>query len=148
MASAVLWQHRFGLAVSFVFLFYLLGLAVSHWPEIDASHDMRAEDFGRQILESAPWNALVFAEGDQAVFTTWYFHFALHERPDLVVIATDLLHFDWYQENLRFTYPSLVVPGPFPWPETIAIANASRAACYIQYADHAEIHCLKPLTSP
>ena len=141
MTSEVLRSPGPGLAISLLFLIYLFGSAAYHWPQVNASHDMRAENFGRQILESAPSNAIIFAEGDQAVFTTWYFHYALHERPDLVVIATDLLHFDWYQENLHSNYPSLVVPGPFPWPETIIIANTSRSVCYVQYADHAEIHC-------
>jgi hypothetical protein len=141
MTSKVLRSPGPGLAISLLFLIYLFGFAAYHWPQVDASHDMRAENFGRQILESAPSNAIIFAEGDQAVFTTWYFHYALHERPDLVVIATDLLHFDWYQENLRSNYPSLVVPGPFSWPETIVIANTSRAVCSVQYADQAEIHC-------
>ena len=40
-------------------------------------------------------DAILFASGDRAGFTTWYFHFTLHQRPDLTVIATDLLHFDW-----------------------------------------------------
>lgn len=71
----------------------------------------------------------------------WYFHFALGERPDLVVVAADLLHFDWYQENLRATYPSLVVPGPFPWPETLARANPWRAVCTVEYADGTATTC-------
>jgi hypothetical protein len=78
----------------------------------------------------------------------WYVHFALGERPDLAVVASDLLHFDWYQENLKATYPSLAVPGPFPWPETIIEANPSREACYVQYSDRAEVSCSQPLEPP
>ena len=147
-SSAILHQHRLGLVVSSLFIIYLFGLAVSHWPEVDASHDLRAEAFGRQILEAAPPHAILFAKGDRAVFTIWYFHFALHQRPDLTVIAADLLHFDWYQENLHSIYPSLVIPGPFPFPETIVIANPSRAVCYVEYTDDAEFQCPKPLASP
>jgi hypothetical protein len=142
MHAEVLRAHGIGLAVSFLFIIYLFGSAAYHWSQVDASQNRQAEVFGRQILETAPPNALVFAEGDQAVFTTWYFHFALHERPDLAVIATDLLHFDWYQENLRSTYPALMVPAPFPWAETIASANPSRPVCTIQYSD--DMHCSPP----
>ena len=109
--------------------------------QVDASGDRRAETFGREVLLEAPRQAIVFAKGDRAVFTLWYFHFALGERPDLAVVAVDLLHFDWYQETLRATYPSLSVPGPFPWPETLSGANPSRAVCYVRYSDETEMDC-------
>ena len=57
------------------------------------------------------------------------------------MVAVDLLHFDWYQQTLRATYPALQIPGPFPWPETLSSANPSRAVCYIQYSDKTEIDC-------
>jgi hypothetical protein len=127
---------------------YFISRSFTYLDIVDASHDSRAVNFGQEVLATAPEHALVFATGDEAVFALWYFHFALGQRPDLAVMASDLLHFDWYQETLQSTYPSLVVPGPFPWPETIAAANAARPACYIQYADQTEIHCVEPLTSP
>ena len=113
--------------------------------DVDASHDFRAESFGKEVLSGAPKNSILFAQGDESIFTLWYFHFALGERPDLAVVAVDLLHFDWYQENLRSIYPALKIPGPFPWPETIAEANRSRAACHVQYRDHTEMDCSQPL---
>ena len=112
--------------------------------QVDASGDLEAEAFGREILSAAPQDAIVFAEGDRALFALWYFHFALGERPDLAVLAEDLLHFDWYQENLRQTYPSLNVPGPFPWPGTIADANPARPVCYVWYEARTEMDCSTP----
>jgi hypothetical protein len=97
--------------------------------------------FGRQVMAEVPNDALVFVKGDRAVFGLWYFHFALNQRPDLVVIAEELLHFDWYQETLQDTYPMLTVPGPFPWPQNVADANPARPKCHVQYIDHAEIEC-------
>jgi len=115
---------------------------------VDASRDLRAESFGREVLAAVPDDAVLFAEGDEAIFTLWYYHFALGRRPDVAVLATDLLHFDWYQENLRLTYPWLVVPAPFAWPETIAAANPSRQICYVRYAEGADIDCSQPVTVP
>ena len=115
---------------------------------VDASHDLRAESFGREVLAAAPKDAILFAKGDQAVFALWYFHFALKERPDLIVIAEDLLHFDWYQETLQKTYPSLVVPDPFPWPETMAVANPLHVICYVQYSSLTDLECSGPLSPP
>lgn len=122
-------------------LSYLAARSTINIHQVDASNDVRAESFGREVLSVVPENAILFAEGDRSVFALWYFHFALGERPDLVILAADLLHFDWYQENLRATYPALVVPGPFPWPQTIAQANASRPVCYVDYADHTTVNC-------
>jgi hypothetical protein len=136
------------LSFSLLLIGYLAVQSIAHLSLLDASGDTRAEAFGREVLSAAPQNAILVAKGDQAVFALWYFHFARGERPDLLVLAEDLLHFDWYQENLRATYPSLVVPGPFPWPETIAIANPSRTLCYVQYSDRTEMDCSEPVHSP
>lgn len=120
---------------------YLILHAVGYAGQVDASKDLRAERFGRQVMTEVPKDALVFAKGDRAVFTIWYFHFALGQRPDLVVIAEELLHFDWYQETLRDTYPTLDIPGPLPWSQDVADANPSRPVCHVQYVDQTEINC-------
>ena len=118
----------------------IVGVIVN-WEHVDASQDTRAENFVKEVLAVAPENAIVFAEGDKAIFSLWYFHFALDERPDLNVLATDLLHYDWYQEMLGRTYPTLVLPGPFPWTSSVIAANTTRDVCYVQYYDRAEILC-------
>jgi hypothetical protein len=92
-------------------------------------------------MREAPANAILFAEGDRAVFSLWYFHLALRQRPDLAIIAADLLHFDWYQETLRSVYPSLAIRGPFPWPETIMSLNPSRPACFVEFTEVTSITC-------
>jgi len=127
--------------VSLLVLSYFFIHAGSHWRAVDASRDLRAEEFGRQVMEQSPENALVFADGDKALFATWYFHYALGQRPDLVVVSTGLLPFDWYQETLRSTYPGLVLPGPFPFAEQMIFLNPSRPVCYIEYIQIADIQC-------
>jgi len=136
------WFHRIGVAGGLIFILYLFILAGNHWHQVDASQDFRAERFGEEVLAQAPANAIVFAKGDKAIFTMWYFHYALQNRPDLVVIATDLLHFDWYQETLHSTYPNLDLPGPFPFTETVMLANSERPVCFLQFTNKAEIDCL------
>jgi hypothetical protein len=91
----------------------LLARSLALFPQLDASRDTRAEDFGRRLIASAPRDALVFTDTDQETFTLWYFHYALGYRPDLVVIATGLLDFEWYQDTLAAAYPDLTLPvGP------------------------------------
>ncbi len=97
--------------------------------------------FAQEVLSTAPDHALVFAKGDRAVFSLWYFHFALGERRDLAILAEDLLHFDWYRETLQATYPALEISGRFAWPETIGLDNPSRPFCTVEYTTQAEIHC-------
>lgn len=122
-------------------LAYLLALAASHFPRMDASRDARAEQFGQMVMAQMPDNAIVFAKGDEAVFALWYFHYAVKERPDLAVIAKDLLAFDWYRQTLKETYPSLDVGGPYPFPETVAAENPGRPACFVEYLERAWIRC-------
>ena len=85
--------------VLFSFLFFTL--TVSRWLKVDAAHDLRAEQFGSHAMEIIPQNAIVFADGDQAIFALWYFHFALKQRPDIAILVPDLLQADWYVKTIR-----------------------------------------------
>ena len=109
---------------------FIIG-TTKNWRKVDASQDQRAENFAHEVFTQAPDNAIVFAKGDQAVFSLWYFHFALKERTDLKILATDLLHYDWYQNSMRKAYPTLALPGPFPWDTTVIAANPSHAICHV-----------------
>jgi hypothetical protein len=136
------------LALLLIALGYFVFRPVTYLAQVDASGDRRAEAFATEVLSEAPGQAMLLAEGDRAVFTLWYFHFALGERPDLAVVAVDLLAFDWYQENLRATYPSLVVPSALFGAETLISANPARAACDVRYSDHTEINCSQGFSPP
>ena len=135
---------RLGLILGILITGYFIGRAILNHKQVDASQDLRAEIFTREVLSTAPEESIIFAKGDQAVFALWYYHFGLNQRTDLAVIASDLLHFDWYQETLETTYPGLNLPGSFPWPETVAAANPSRPACFVEYTNQTEIECSSP----
>ncbi len=133
--------QRVGAGLGLVFLVYLFFLAGTNWRQVDASQDVRAENFGSEVLAQAPVNAIVFAKGDKAIFTMWYFHHALQNRPDLSIVVTDLLGFDWYQETLHTTYPELKLPGLFPFAEVVVADNPERPVCFIEYIQSAKIDC-------
>lgn len=123
---------RLSLWVGLVFLAVLFIRAGGNWSRIDASRDMRAENFGKAAMSAIPPNAIVFAKGDQAVLALWYFHYALHQRSDAAIVAADLLQNEWYQETLRHNYPNLDLPAEFfMFPEVIIARNPGRAICYI-----------------
>ena len=128
--------------ISLLLILVVLFQAWKNWPLVDASHDMRAKSFGKAVLSIAPANAIVFANGDEAVFTLWYFQYALRERPDLAILATSLLQYKWYLQTLHFTYPTLNLSVPFPFTETVVEANPGRPVCYVRYDQAAEINCL------
>ncbi len=134
--------HFIGPAIGGVLILILLIQAWRAWPQVDASHDGRAESFGRTVFSLAPANSIVFVQGDEAVFTLWYFQYALRNRPDLAIVATDLLQFNWYLQTLSSTYPGLNLPGPFPFSETVVLANPARPVCYVKYVQAPEINCL------
>jgi hypothetical protein len=129
-----------------VLLFVLSLQAVGTWPKVNASHDRRAEDFCRAVLGIASQDAMVFAKGDEALFSLWYFRYALQERPDLTIISPDLLQFPWYLQTLRYTYPKINFPGPYPFAQTVIEANPNLSICYVQYVQEAEINCLPPIS--
>jgi hypothetical protein len=134
--------RQIGTVGGLIFILYLFILAGNHWYQVDASQDLRAENFGKEVLVQIPANAIVFAKGDKAIFAMWYFHYALHNRPDIAVVATDLLHFDWYQKTLHTNYPNLTLHGPFPFVTTVTEANPEHPACFIEYIQSTDIHCL------
>lgn len=130
-----------GKVIGLFVILYLFILAGYHWPKVDASDDLRAEQFGQDVLAQAPPQAILFAKTDRAVFTMWYFHFALNNRPDLVVVATDLLSYKWYQDTLRNTYPDLIMPAHAPFPQVVIESNPGRSVCFL-YDDRAvQIKC-------
>lgn len=135
------WRPNTGFTVGLVLILYLFAGAGAHWAQVDASKDLRAERFAQAVLEQTPDDAIVFAKGDQAVFALWYFHYALQERPDIAVIAADLLPHPWYQETLRRTYPDVRFPAYFPFPEAVIASNPDRFLCYIRYDRSPQITC-------
>ena len=136
------------LGIGLVFILIVLIQAWKVCPSVDASHDQRAESFGKSVLSLAPAHAIVFAKGDEAVFSLWYFQYALRDRTDLAIVSTDLLQFNWYLQTLRSTYPDLNLPDPFPFAETVVVANPDRPVCYVQYIQASEINCLPAGDSP
>jgi hypothetical protein len=114
-----------------------------HYPLMDVSHDRTAEAYGTGVLDSAPADAIIFTEGDQATFTLWYFRFVLHQRPDVAVVVTGLLPYDWYRTTLRSIYPSLSVPSIAngSWDSAMGLANPGHPACSATYQDMAAFSC-------
>jgi len=135
------YSSHFAPVLGAALILLLMFLAWTHRPLVDASHDTRAEVFGQEVLSQAPENAIIFAAGDRALFSLWYFHFALKERPDVAIVSKELLGFDWYQESLGQTYPDLQLPGPLAFAERMAALNPERPTCMVEFIQSATIEC-------
>jgi len=124
---------------------YFLGFAAFNLPKVDASKDRQAEEYGQAVMTAMPEQALLFSSEDKATFTLWYFQFVLHERPDIAVLDTRLLSYDWYRNMLRCAYPSLSVPehAGVTVPAEIIAANASRPVCETSLSESSVVNCQK-----
>jgi hypothetical protein len=121
----------------------LVWRALSILPQVDASQDRRAIDYATSVLASAPHNAIVVSDSDLDTFPLWYYHYALHARPDIAVIVDPLLEFDWYRRNLRAVYPDLQIPETTASPQldAIAAANPRRSVCHTSASDQPPLTC-------
>lgn len=146
LADGLCWLQQFGrpfrAAALGLILLSLTWQTWQAWPQVDASRDASAETFGRQVMSSLPPRALVFASGDRAVFALWYFHFALGQRPDLHILASDLLGFDWYRETLAYTYSSLSLPPAAVFEKSLSLANPGLPVCQVSYTNWTQLYCL------
>jgi hypothetical protein len=59
------------------------------------------------LLREAPPNAILLTEGDRTTFNLWYFTYGEGQRPDVIMVDTDLFAFPWYRKNLQSKYPQL-----------------------------------------
>lgn len=59
-------------------------------------------------LAHIPPDRLVLTSGgDRTIFTLWYFQHVEGWRPDLIIIDSDLLAFEWYRRQQQRQYPHL-----------------------------------------
>jgi hypothetical protein len=123
-------RHQTGLKV---LLFISLVVRAGYvFPGVDLSQDTRAEDFVAEAFSHIPRDAIVIASGDEMVFSLWYLRFALMQRTDMIVVADGLLQFEWYRNNLRYTYPKLTIPNKNGLtPPDLILANPDRIVCFV-----------------
>jgi hypothetical protein len=121
--------------------------------------DPRTQDqparYAEQFLQEAPGNALVYTSTDQDSFPLWYYHFGLHERPDLSIIVLPLTQFVWYQQTLMHNYPQLKFPvvsaTDLPnadWGKQIAQLNPQLAVCYTRLSSESETGVIYQCSNP
>ncbi len=141
-------KNWISVGVNAMLLTFFLGMAVMNYRSLDLSRDHGAEAFAKQAMVAIPPQAIVLTEGDRAIFSLWYYHFVLKERPDIAVLANGLLPYPWYRDVLRDTYPTLGISlnDSLSWRDSIAQANPARPICDVAIDEQISIVCYSPVS--
>lgn len=135
------------LGTSAILLVSFWGMAAINYPKIDLSRDHRTENFAKAAFAALPPQAIVVGQGDLALFSLWYYHFALKERPDIVVLGDGLLSSSWYIDVLHNTYPTLNLSLKDVLSQSIAQVNPTRPTCTAVIEDEQmSINCYLPFS--
>jgi hypothetical protein len=139
-----LWKINWKRVPIGIILIAILVISVSiRLPGTRVRLDPRSQDqparYAEQLLKDAPLNAIVNTSTDADTFPLWYYHFGLHERPDLRVVVLSLTQFVWYQQTLMHTYPDLEFPPLYTqdlpntdWGQQLTRLNPDRPVCDTQ----------------
>ncbi len=112
---------------------------VANYDNLDLSKDVEAREYVAGVFREAPDGSLVLANSDAHVFSLWYQRYV--EEPDsrVMVVATPLLQYQWYWDQLRRLSPERVPfqdPGSFD-ARLLALVEANQAegGVYFTYED-------------
>jgi MFS family permease len=94
------------------FLLLPLVSLVGNYEALDLSSDHTASKYGTEVLSTLAANAIILTDTDPHTFALWYFRYVEGVRPDVAILNTTLLHYDWYRESVRWLYPHLAIPSP------------------------------------
>ncbi len=160
LALPSLWQIKWKRVPIGLFLIGILILSIGlRIPgtrlRVDADSQDQPARYAEQFLQDAPPNAIVNTTTDQDTFPLWYYHFGLHERPDLRIVVLSLTQFVWYQQTLVHTYPDLEFPAIYvkdipnaDWGKQIQSLNTGRAVCNTRLSAETETGVAYQCTSP
>ncbi len=75
----------------------------------DGSYCYYSYDYGKNILATVERDGIIFGEGDYNLMPLYYLLYAEKQRPDISLVTSIFLHFDWGLKNLQRTYPQLTL---------------------------------------
>lgn len=114
------------------------------YPQVDASHDDRAENFAQTVMNTAPADAIIFTSEDEDIFALRYYTYALGQRPDIAVFS-GALQYSWYRQVMQSVYPDLALAGGaddcFSCTRSTLIAATDRPICETYPFDDPPLVC-------
>lgn len=79
----------------------------ANFAALDLSGDRTAYDYARSAITSAPGDSILFADGDERLFSLWYYRYVVAADSTVTVISPELLQYDWYYAQVGRTIPRL-----------------------------------------
>lgn len=83
--SRFLPKRNYATLFQLVFLFIPLTLFFYNFPKTNLSSLMVGDTYAKDFLDILPPHAVLLISGDTQIFNTWYVHYALHTRPDVLL---------------------------------------------------------------
>lgn len=84
-----------------------LTLVALNFEAVNLRDDMGPRPQANQLLQAIPQGAVLLVPGDETLFTLWALQQGEGQRPDLILVDTNLFAFDWYRQRLARLYPQL-----------------------------------------
>jgi len=84
-----------------------LTLVALNFEAVNLRDDMGPRPQATQLLQAMPQGAVLLAPGDETLFILWALQQGEGQRPDLILVDTNLFAFDWYRQRLGWLYPQL-----------------------------------------
>lgn len=78
-------KRKYALLFQIVFLIIPFALFVYNYPKTNMSNIFAGDTIAEDMLSPLPPHAVLVLSGDTIVFNTWYVHYVLHYRPDVLV---------------------------------------------------------------
>ncbi|GIK55141.1 MAG: hypothetical protein BroJett015_08040 [Chloroflexota bacterium] len=104
----------------------------------DLSQGVMVRPSATALLQAAPPHALLVSSDSGATFSLWYFVHVEKQRPDVVIVDSNLFAFDWHRRHLAAQHPTLFVPAADDLPAFYAQNGAARPLCFAQLTPEAE----------
>ena len=104
--------------------------------QINPQKGYDAANLAEKALSQFPENAIIMTSSDLDSFPLWAYHFGYGLRKDVSIVVLSLTQFEWYQQTLIHSYPTLKFPlitkdmlNSSIWGDQISSMNTDRVVC-------------------
>lgn len=105
-------------------------LILLNFDRININQDRSVPQQVEQLLGVVPPNGVLESSGEANLFSLWYSHHVERERPDVLIVDSQLYVFLWYRERLKKSEPT-VTEVPTDLAQFRQLQSAKRPYCRI-----------------